>query len=177
MTTRIVPATPRDLCYIAANLRPQDRAELECQMDEWSVPAVAAITMQSTFAFICELNGNPELAFGSGQIRTGLWVAWSWGTKRQRHCLPTAIDFIRTTLQPEVYAAGALRVEARALASHRVAHRFLELIGGTKRCDLPAFGKGGEDFVLYDWTRESWNKHVLHPSNAKAAANPARAAD
>jgi hypothetical protein len=31
MTLRIIPAT-----YIAANLRTEDRAEIDCQLDHWS---------------------------------------------------------------------------------------------------------------------------------------------
>ena len=33
-STRIIPATLRDLSYIAANLRPEDRAEIDCQLDQ-----------------------------------------------------------------------------------------------------------------------------------------------
>lgn len=32
-------------------------------------------------------------------------------------------------------------------------------LGATQRCLLPAYGRNGEDFFLYDWTRECWN-HV-----------------
>ena len=34
MTLRIIPATLRDLSYIAANLRAEDRAEIDCQIDQ-----------------------------------------------------------------------------------------------------------------------------------------------
>jgi hypothetical protein len=108
------------------------------------------------FAFVVELDGNPEAAFGCGQLRRGYWVAWSWGTDRLAKCLPTMIRFITERLQPAVYEAGALRVEARALASHRQARRFLERIGGQFCCELPAYGKNGETFVLYQWTRETY---------------------
>ncbi|MER8486265.1 hypothetical protein [Mesorhizobium sp. M1322] len=43
MTVRIIPATLRDLSYIAANLRTEDRAEIDCQLDHWS-PALLALT-------------------------------------------------------------------------------------------------------------------------------------
>ncbi|WP_398469638.1 hypothetical protein [Tardiphaga sp.] len=148
-------ANLRDLSYVAAHMRAADRAEVECQMDEWSATVVAAVSLRD-FAFTVDLNGNPEAAFGAGQVRQGYWLAWSWGTHRLMRCLPTMIQFITEQLQPAVYAAGALRVEARALKSHTQACAFLRRIGGHHRCDLPAYGKGGEDFVLFDWTRETW---------------------
>jgi hypothetical protein len=153
--SRVVPATLRDLSYVAANMRAVDRAEVECQVDEWNAVAIAAMSLRD-FAFVVELNGNPEAAFGAGQVRKGYWIAWSWGTNRLTKCLPVMVDYIMTRLQPDIYSAGALRVEARALKSHCQAHRFLKRIGGHLRCDLPAYGKGGEDFLLFDWTRDSY---------------------
>jgi RimJ/RimL family protein N-acetyltransferase len=155
MFTSVVDATLRDLSYIAAHMRASDRAEVEAQIDEWSAVTVAALSLRD-FAYVVELNGNPEAAFGCGQVRKGYWIAWSWGTDRLTKCLPVMIPFIKEQLQPAVYEAGALRVEARALASHQQARRFLERIGGSFRCVLPAYGKNGEAFVLYDWTRETY---------------------
>jgi hypothetical protein len=173
----VQPANLRDLAYIAANMRPADRAEVECQLDRWDATAIAAMSLQG-YAYTVELDGNPEAAFGAGQVRQGYWIAWSWGTRKLWRCLPAMIDYIEHDLQPRVYADGARRVEARALSSHSLAHRFLERIGGHRRCDLPAYGKNGEDFVLYDWTRESWGKHVLlqDARDAKAGAATARSA-
>ena len=59
MTLRILPATFRDLSYIAANLRPEDRAEIDCQLDHWS-PALLVLRRCQGFAYVAELDGNPE---------------------------------------------------------------------------------------------------------------------
>jgi hypothetical protein len=95
----VVPATLRDLSYIAAHMRPADRAEIECQLDEWSAVNIAAMSLRD-FAYVVELDGNPEAAFGAGQVRKGYWIAWSWGTARIIRCLPTMIRFITEQLQP-----------------------------------------------------------------------------
>lgn len=175
MITRVVHATLRDLSYVAAHMRKADRAEVEAQIDEWSAVNVAAMSFRD-FAYVVELNGNPEAAFGCGQVRKGYWIAWSWGTDRLLKCVPAMVKFITQELQPAVYAAGALRVEARALASHRLARRFLERIGGTFRCELPAYGKNGENFILYDWTRETYVP-VQYPEHAGGSSrSPARTA-
>ena len=156
-------------------MRASDRAEVEAQIDEWSAVHVAALSLRD-FAYVVELNGNPEAAFGCGKVRQGYWIAWSWGTDRLIKCVPTMVSFITEQLQPAVYDAGALRVEARALASHKQAIRFLERIGGTFRCELPAYGKNGETFILYDWTRETYVPISQRPIDASTSRNPARTA-
>ncbi len=83
MTVRIIPATLCDLSYIAANLRPDDRAEIDCQLDHWS-PALLALTALQGFAYVAELDGNPEAGFGAAEKRGGLWIAWNWGTRHMK---------------------------------------------------------------------------------------------
>jgi hypothetical protein len=153
----IVPATVRDVSYVAANLRPADWREIECQMEPFDAAAIGVSACRD-YAYVAECDGNPEMAFGAHRARvdSSLWVAWSFGTRRQRCCVPMVLEFILGYLQPMVSAEGAFRVEARALAANRSALRFLERIGGTRRCELPGYGKRGEDFILYDWTRETW---------------------
>ncbi|MCF6112497.1 hypothetical protein [Mesorhizobium muleiense] len=182
MTVRIVSATLRDLSYIAANLRTEDRTEIDCQFDEWS-PALLALTALQGFAYVAELNGNPEAGFGAAEQRGGLWIAWSWGTRRMKRCVPGITEFFHAVLGPQVAAHGAWRVEARALASNELALRWLARLGATQRCRLPGYGRNGEDFLLYDWTRssdfgssdfgESWN----HVPFSKAAGAEAAATD
>ncbi|MER9596362.1 hypothetical protein [Mesorhizobium sp. M0244] len=171
MTLRIIPATLRDLSYIAANLRPEDRAEIDCQFDDWS-PALLALTALQGFAYVAELNGNAEAGFGAAEQRGGLWIAWSWGTRRMTRCVPGITEFFHAVLGPEVAARGAWRVEARALATNELALRWLARLGATQRCRLPGYGRNGEDFLLYDWTRISHfgENHVPFSKTAGAEA-------
>jgi hypothetical protein len=156
-------------------MRAPDRAEVDAQIDEWNAVHIAALSLRD-FAYVVELDGNPEAAFGCGQVRKGYWLAWSWGTERLIRCVPTMVSFITGHLQPAVYGAGAHRVEARALASHKQARRFLERIGGTFRCDLPAYGKDGQDFVLFDWTRETYVPVLSALDASSPSRSPARTA-
>ncbi|WP_246740975.1 hypothetical protein [Mesorhizobium sp. NZP2298] len=71
MSVRILPATPRDLSYITANLRPEDRTEIDCQLDHWSL-ALLALTALHGFAYVAERDGNPEAGFGAAEQRSGL---------------------------------------------------------------------------------------------------------
>jgi len=156
MTVRIAGGSLRDLTYILGNLRPADRNEIECQMAEWDAPLIALRCMQG-FAYVAELNGNPEAAFGAIEQRPGLWEAWSWGTRKMPRCIPEITRFFFAVLGPDVASREAWRVEARPSADNDLASRWLRKLGATERCRLPRFGKNGEDFKLFDWTRESWN--------------------
>jgi hypothetical protein len=169
MTVRIIGGNLRDLSYIAANLRPEDRAEIDCQFDSWT-PAELALSAMHGLAYVVEIDGNPEAAFGAGEVRSGLWIAWSWGTKRMRRCVPRITQFFYEVLGPEVASRGSWRVEARALASNELALRWLNRLGATERCDLPGYGKNGEDFILFDWTRETWaNVSIQQTAGSEAA--------
>ncbi|MER8486026.1 hypothetical protein [Mesorhizobium sp. M1322] len=125
------------------------------------------------FAYVAELDGNPEAGFGAAEQRSGSWIAWSWGTRRMRRCVPGITRFFHEVLARQVAARGAWRVEARALADNDLALRWLGRLGATERCLLPGYGRNGEDFLLYDWTRESWN----HVPFSKAAGAEAAATD
>jgi hypothetical protein len=173
MTVRIVGGNVRDLSYIAANLRPQDRAEIDCQVPDWHPVHLALSALQGQ-AYIVEVDGNPEAAFGAGEKRKGLWVAWSWGTPRIKRAVPYISRFIRDVMGPDILAKGANRVEAFAMAGNGLAERWLTDLGATRRCDLPDYGINGEPFILFDWTRESWaNVFRLQPAGAEAAPEAA----
>ncbi|UDL89493.1 hypothetical protein LGH82_31325 [Mesorhizobium sp. PAMC28654] len=100
------------------------------------------------FAYVAELDGNPEAGFGAAEQRSGLWIAWSWGTRRMKRCVPGITEFFHGVLGPQVAAGGAWRVEARALAANELALRWLGRLGATQRCLLPGYGRNGEDFPL-----------------------------
>jgi hypothetical protein len=152
MVARIAAATLRDLSYVAANLRPEDREEVACQFEQWTPVLLASLALRD-HAYVVEINGNPEAAVGAGQVRPGLWIAWSWGTDRMWRAVPTITRFVRDVMIPDIIAQGGQRAEARAMAKNFSAHRWLEKMGATRRCDLPNYGKNGEPFLLFDWTK------------------------
>ena len=158
MKARIIAANFRDLSYVASRLRGEDRQEIEAQTGPLHYMELAALHLRDS-AFIVTLDGNPEAAFGAARfLGDHLWTAWSWGSKRINRCAPIITRFVRQSMVPDLIKKGAWRVEARALKGHHTARNWLKRMGATERCELPAFGRSGEDFVLYDWTRSSLDK-------------------
>jgi hypothetical protein len=153
MMARIIPATFRDLSYVASRLRDEDREEAEAQIGPFHYIDFAAMHLTDR-SYVVTLDGNPEAAFGAGRLAGDhLWVCWSWGSRRIGRCVPLISRFVRDAMIPDLIENGAWRAEARALASHTGARRWLTRMGATERCELPAFGRNGETFILYDWVR------------------------
>jgi hypothetical protein len=172
VSPRIVAATLRDLSYVAANLRPEDDEELSCQLPNWNVFGLAAMSLRD-HAYCVLIDGNPEAAVGAHRVsnHNGLWVAWSWGTRRMWRAVPTISRFVRDVMIPDIIEQGGWRCEAKAMAKNASAHRWLERMGATRRADLPGWGMNGETFVLYEWVRSDV---LLQPVRRPASAAPDR---
>lgn len=151
---RIVPANFRDISYVASRIRPEDREEVEAQVGQIHYIELAAMHYRD-HAYVALVNDNPEAAFGAARVAGNhLWNAWMWGSARMSRAVPAIGRFVTQTMMPELLDLGANRVEARALAKHHTAQRWLERMHAHRRCDLPCFGINGEPFILYDWTRD-----------------------
>lgn len=149
----IVAATLRDLSYVASRLRPEDEREASCQFEQFS-PALLATVSLKDHAYCVEVNGNPEAAFGAcSTSHKGLWVAWSWMSTKGWRAVPKITEFVRDVMIPDIIAQGCWRCEARAMAENTGAHRWLRRMGAYERCELPGWGKNGEDFRLFEWLR------------------------
>lgn len=169
MSVHIVAATLRDLSYVASRLRPEDEREAACQFEQFS-PALLATVSLKDHAYVVEVDGNPEAAFGAcSTAHRGLWVAWSWGSVRMWRAVPLITQFVRAVMIPDIIAQGCWRCEARAMAENTGAHRWLKRMGATERADLPGWGKNGEEFTLFDWTRKD-----IERAQDRAVSRPLR---
>ncbi len=170
MSVRIVGATLRDLSYVASNLRPEDHAEISCQVEHWS-PAWLAATALSGPAWVAEVDGNPEAGFGAAEQRKGLWIAWSWGTRRMARAVPHMTRFVRQVTIPLAIANGCFRCEARAMASNAMAVKWLSRLGSNRCADLPMYGMNGEDFVLFEWTKDAMDVLLQRQTSGSSSAS------
>jgi hypothetical protein len=161
----IVPPTLRDISFIAANVRPDDWREIACQIPDGTTPLdVALWSVSAGQAWVAKLDDQPVALFGaSPQTAAGNVLAlWAWGTKRMRRVAPAITRFVRDGRAAEWVEAGKTRVEARSIAGHVEAHRWLVSIGFLAE-PLPQWGKDGEDFILFSMTLDRW-RHVREQS-------------
>ncbi len=165
----IAPAHLRDVSFVTANLRDEDRQEIFCQWIDEDTETFSRAVVDCTphHRYVALENGNPTAVFGVTYQHPGLWGAWAYGTKRLRRAVPAITRYLCNVLAPKLLNAGANRVEVRTLVDHDIAHRWLERLGAVREGLLPEYGKNGETFVLYVWRRGD-----LHlPLNAYSKRN------
>lgn len=162
----IAPGTIRDVTYVAANLRDEDRREILATVDldcasraGWLSWAVSG----PDWCWTAQIDGQPVVAFGIGegspfqpQIRT----AWAFGTERLRRVVPAITRFAKEEWPKRLIPIGVRRVEIRSIADHDVAHRWLEAIGARRECVMRSYGVHGEDFALWAFLDEDWKQCV-----------------
>jgi len=144
----------RDYCFIAANMRKADRQEIFCQLPEGTESRIVGVyshdTSEPRWRFAAFYNGQPVMAYGFQWLNAATLLAWAWGTNDTRRCIPKVGRHI-LSLREEAIEAGARRIEARSLKTHKTAARWLQKMGASPIADLRQFGRNGETFVLWEW--------------------------
>lgn len=155
ITLRANP-TYHDVLHIAENLRPRDKAELFAthygeDPHTLANEAVAA----GSFKWATYLNGTPVAVVGAFPRWPHVWTAWAYGTPDWPKTAITLTRHVRRFMLPALYNSGAIRVDAMALDANTDACRWLEGLGAKREFVLDNYGKAGEKFVSYVWTRET----------------------
>ncbi len=153
----IAPATLRDVAFVTANLRPQDRTEIFASADIVSQveAAVIAVEMSRDFCWTAKITGQPVAAFGVAEtspLTPHIRTAWAFGTDRFRRAVPAISRFATTHWPARLKSDGVRRLEVRALADHDIVHRWLASLGAAFEGTLHCYGTAGEAFRLYAWT-------------------------
>ena len=161
MSVEIRPATLRDTCFIAANMRQEDRREALATI------AVSSMTEIGVLSYLGSpdtewngvLDGLPVAAFGyapRGNSQPHLCSVWAWGTERFRRVVPAITRFCLANW-PEMMAKGGIwRGEIRSLADHDIAHSWLASLGAKREGLLRSYGVNGEDFELWSVLQEDF---------------------
>jgi hypothetical protein len=153
----IMPGTLRDIAYVTANLRPEDRGEIRASADLTSTVEAALIAFETSkgWCWTVKIAGQPVAAFGAAetsQLTPHIRTAWAFGTRRFRRTVPAISRFARAEWPDRLAGEGVRRLEARSLAGHDIAHRWLAALGARLEGRLERYGTGGEDFMLWSWT-------------------------
>jgi hypothetical protein len=170
----------RDVCFVAAQMREQDRREVFCQLMSGASPVdAAAISYGGTEHVHCAwYRGSPIAAFGfaPASFSGTVWSAWAFGTRRLKRAIPEISRFVLETVAPQLIKIGVRRLEVRSIAEHHLAHRWLVRLGARRETELRNWGRDGETFILWSWTDEDWRKtHVLQGENTENPAQAGRA--
>lgn len=154
----LIPSTPRDITIVAVGMRDWDRREFEASADYRSITDAALLCHYGSYPYagIALLDGEPVAAFGAfgNPLMPQLRNAWAFGTDRFRRVVP-ALSREVNSWKPLLVAEGVHRIEARCLADHDLAGRWMAGLGARREAVMKRYGRGGEDFELWAWTAEN----------------------
>lgn len=144
------PAEWPDIASVAARMRERDRAEIcALQYTDNPVEAVSLLQHRAYIGVTLWTGDEPQAVIGARPLWPGVASAFMFATDRWPEVARIGTKYVRRVLIPSLAAAGVHRLEAKSLADHDTAHRWMERFGAERECTLYGYGKGGEDFVVF----------------------------
>ena len=112
MSVTIQPATFMDLAYVATNMRDWDRREIFATLRVTQPVDFAELTMRvSDLAWIVYRDQEPVIAFGAGEMWSGVWNVWAFGTDKFSKAGLTATRLMRRVIPEIMRERGIHRIE------------------------------------------------------------------
>ena len=146
---------PEGVQHVVHNMRAKDQAEIYATQwtdDPWEFGN--SILRMSGGGYILHADdGEPVVACGAMPMWNGVMSIWMFATDRFDEISLSVHRFAKRVFFPVLDEMGWHRLECRSIATHDVAHRWLELLGAKKECEVSNYGKAGEAFYLYCWTK------------------------
>jgi hypothetical protein len=161
--SKITSVAPDPLQYILANLRPEDKEEIE------AIRGVGFDSMKLALQF-CQL-----------ALTLDGWIFWrgytgepyamppavscccAFGTASLPHVVRGGTRHARRVMVPALLKAGFHRAECRALAKREDTRIWLTSLGWKAEAALSEFGIRHEDFTLFAWLADEQTDHPRQP--------------
>jgi hypothetical protein len=152
-----------DFIYVAANMRERDREEIfATRYGNDPVQVARDAKAGGEFAWVAYVDGLPAAAIGALPRWPRVWTVWAYGTDQWDTVVLALTRHVKRFMIPAIFNAGAIRADACALEKHEDARRWLEYLGAVAEKPLDNWGKNGERFVLYCWTRERTKRTLIN---------------
>lgn len=140
-----------DVVYVARNMRERDRLEINAtnRNEDPDDFAMRVVQYYGDFSGVAWDDRRPVACFGCTEAHPGVWEAWMFATDDLPGIGLELTRHLKKVMLPHLIALGAHRVEARSMAGHEDAHRWLKSLGAVQEARLRRYGKHGEDFILF----------------------------
>lgn len=150
---------PEGVQHIVHKMRAKDREEIfatQWSNDPWAFGN--AVLRSGEFGYVLHADdGEPVVCGGAVPLWNGVWSVWMFATDRFDEISLSTHRFAKRVFFPGLEYAGYHRLECRSLATHHTAHKWLESLGAYRESEVSNYGKNGESFVLYCWTKPITN--------------------
>jgi hypothetical protein len=148
--------------YVCRNLRDRDAEEIFATRFHDDPDQLASeIATVREYSWCAVVDHEPVAIIGAYEKWPGVWSVFAFGTDRWPEVVLTLTKHVRRVMIPELFERGAIRADCHALETHDDARRWLTALGAKEGPGLDNFGKNGQSFVCYCWTRET-TKGLVH---------------
>jgi len=152
----LITLSQEAVAHVAANMRQRDKDEIYATRWSEDPEALAqSVVSCKPFAFVaCADDDEPVCVFGVYEMWPGVFSVFMFATDRWDEVSLSVTRYAMKTMIPCVMSEGFVRAECRSLSTHEQAHRWLEMLGAYKESEHRCFGKNGETFFTYSWTKQ-----------------------
>lgn len=138
-----------DVTYVAARMRPHDRAE-RVALSHGDDPVLAAVQfLRHPHMAVTVWKGTPIAVIGVVFPHPGVASTIFFATDQFRHVALATTRFIRRTLFPILVNTGIHRLQVCTMTGTPDSGRWIWSFGARPEAVLQKYGKNGEDFTLY----------------------------
>ena len=153
-----------DVLVVARAMRQRDAEEIYAIRWHEDPEALAAeVVTSGAFRWGAYYEGRPVAMIGACPLWPNVWTVWSFGTDEWNRVAPALAKHARKFMLPALEGFGVIRAFCWSMEAHTDACRWLEFLGATAEVTLDNYGKNGQRFVCYGWTR---NPPKQTPENA-----------
>lgn len=142
--------------HVAVNMREKDREEIfATRWDDDPESVAKSLVALDPIGFVVTADdGEPISVFGVHEMWPGVFSVFMFATDRWNEVSFSVTKFVMRHMIPSVMSGNFVRAECKSLSTHEQAHKWLEMLGAYKESESPCFGKNGESFFTYSWTKQ-----------------------
>lgn len=146
--------------FVVNNMRQKDQEEIYALRSEKEPMAITNEVMFSFehggIAFVAyNAAGVPVCVFGGLEKWQNVWDMFMFATDGFDEVATEVTKFIKRRLIGMILKTGAHRADCMSLATHTVAHKWLEYFGFERERVAKMYGKNKEDFYCFSWLRKA----------------------
>jgi hypothetical protein len=141
---------------VIAGMREWDRLEIFATQPDDDLNRFAQVVRFATgpTAWVAGYGDTPCAVFGATERWHGMFDMWFFATNDLYKIGKSVTKLVKTAIVPELFAAGARRLECKSMEGHIEAQNWLTVIGAKREASHPNFGRGGETFHTYVWEKQ-----------------------
>lgn len=149
----IIDPTLEEIRHVVLNLRDQSRREIFQATDMDEEAFAQSVFHARGFTWVGYHNGAPTAILGAHRQHQGVWSVFGFGTEDWQAIWRAVTRTAKVDMFRMVSECGCHRAHCVTMTESTDVHRWLRLLGATEESVMRGYGKGGEDYTMFSWTK------------------------